>query len=111
MGTGEFCLGTILFICCGTSVWRCHVRNKAGELDQVQQRSIVLFICDNITAGFSGGAVVKNSPSNAGVARAVGSILGSGRFPGVHSSILAWKTLRTEEPGRLPSMGSQSGHD
>ena len=83
MGTGEFCLGTILFSCCGTSVWRCHVHNKAGELDQVRQRSIVLFICDNITAGFSGGAVVKNSPSNAGVARAVGSIPGSGRFPGV----------------------------
>ena len=24
-----------------------------------------------------------------------------------HSSILAWKILRTEEPGRLQSMGSQ----
>ena len=24
-----------------------------------------------------------------------------------HSSILAWKIPRTEEPGRLPSMGSQ----
>ena len=35
------------------------------------------------TAGFSAGAVVKNSPSNAGGARAVGSIPGSGRFPGV----------------------------
>ena len=47
MGTGEFCSGTILFSCCGTSVWRCHVRNKAGELDQVRQRSLVLFIRDN----------------------------------------------------------------
>ena len=29
-----------------------------------------------------------------------------------HSSILAWKIPRTEEPGRLQSMGSQSvGHD
>ena len=29
-----------------------------------------------------------------------------------HSSILAWKTPWTEEPGRLPSMGSQRvGHD
>ena len=29
-----------------------------------------------------------------------------------HSSILAWKTPWTEEPGRLQSMGSQSvGHD
>ena len=29
-----------------------------------------------------------------------------------HSSILAWKTLWTEEPGGLQSMGSQRvGHD
>ena len=29
-----------------------------------------------------------------------------------HSSTLAWKIPRTEEPGRLPSMGSQRvGHD
>ena len=29
-----------------------------------------------------------------------------------HSSILAWKIPRTEEPNRLPSMGSQRiGHD
>ena len=29
-----------------------------------------------------------------------------------HSSTLAWKTLWTEEPGRLQSMGSQRvGHD
>ena len=29
-----------------------------------------------------------------------------------HSSIPAWKTPRTEEPGRLQSMGSQRvGHD
>ena len=29
-----------------------------------------------------------------------------------HSSTLAWKIPRTEEPGRLPSVGSQSvGHD
>ena len=29
-----------------------------------------------------------------------------------HSSLFAWKTPRTEEPGRLQSMGSQRvGHD
>ena len=32
--------------------------------------------------GFSGGSVVKNPPANAGDARDVGSIPGSGRFPG-----------------------------
>ena len=38
-------------------------------------------------------------------------LLVSGRFPGVGhvtcSSIFAWKTLWTEEPGGLYSMGSQ----
>ena len=30
----------------------------------------------------------------------------------IHSSTIAWKIPRTEEPGRLKSMGSQSvGHD
>ena len=29
----------------------------------------------------------------------------------IHSSILAWRTPWTEEPGRLPSMGSQVGHN
>ena len=28
----------------------------------------------------------------------------------IHSSTIAWKTPRTEEPGRLQSMGSQSFH-
>ena len=30
----------------------------------------------------------------------------------IHSSVLAWRILRTEKPGRLQSMGSQRvGHD
>ena len=30
----------------------------------------------------------------------------------IHSSSLAWRILRTKEPGGLPSMGSQRvGHD
>ena len=45
-----------------------------------------------------GGSDVKESACNAGDP-------GSGRSPGVgngnHSSILAWKILWTEEPGRL----------
>ena len=60
--------------------------------------------------------VIKNQPANAGDAGDAGLILGPGRFPGVematHSSILAWKTPWTEEPGRLQSMGSQRvGHN
>ena len=58
--------------------------------------------------GFPGGSVVKNPPANAGD---VGLIPGSGRSPGkgnaTHLSILAWEIPRTEEPGRLQSMGSQ----
>ena len=54
--------------------------------------------------------VVKNLPVNAGDIRGVGSIPGSGGSPGgghaTHSSILAWRTPWTEEPGRLQSIGS-----
>ena len=53
--------------------------------------------------------VVKNPPANAGQARNVDSIPGSGRFPGeetaTHSSTLSWKSPWTEEPGGLQSMG------
>ena len=48
--------------------------------------------------------MVKNPPTKVGDVRNVGSILGSGRSPGVgtatHSSILACRVLCTEEPGR-----------
>ena len=54
--------------------------------------------------------VVKKPPANAGVVRDTGLIPGSERFPGGgrgnHSSILAWKIPRTEESGRLDSIGS-----
>ena len=52
--------------------------------------------------------MIKNPPANAGDA---GSINGSGRSSGggheSHSSILAWETSWTEEPGRLQSVGLQ----
>ena len=55
--------------------------------------------------------VVKNRPANAGDIRDAGLIPGLGRSPGggmaTHSSILAWRILWTEEPGGLPSTGSQ----
>ena len=56
--------------------------------------------------------VVKNPAAKAGDLRDTGSIPGSGRAPGggvaAHSSTLAWTIPWTEEPGRLPSIGSQS---
>ena len=66
--------------------------------------------------GFPGITVVKHPPTNAGDARDVGSIPGSGRSPGegnaTYSSILAWKIPWSEEPGGPESMGSQRvGHN
>ena len=45
--------------------------------------------------GFPGGSVVKNPPANAGDARDVGSIPGSGRFSGEgNSNPLQYSCLR-----------------
>ena len=56
--------------------------------------------------------MVKNPPANAGDIRDIGSFPGLERSPGgghaTHSSILAWRILWTEEPGRLQPTGSQS---
>ena len=61
--------------------------------------------------------LVKNPPASAGNSRDLSWIHlswipGSGRSSGkgnaAHSSILAWKVLWTEEPGRLEFMRSQS---
>ena len=55
--------------------------------------------------------VVKNPPSNAGDIRDPSSVSALRRSPEkgmeTHSSILAWRILWTEEPGRLQSMGLQ----
>ena len=61
--------------------------------------------------------VVKKLPANAGDLRDTGSISGLGRLlleegMATHSSILAWKTPWTEEPGGLQSIESKRvGHD
>ena len=56
---------------------------------------------------FQAMLVVKNLSVNAGDLRSLGQEdpLEEGRA--IHSSILAWRILWTEEPGRLQSMGSQ----
>ena len=59
-------------------------------------------------------SAAKNLLANAGDVGDVGSIPHLGQEDPLeeerttHSSILAWKIPRTEEPGRLQSMGSQS---
>ena len=60
--------------------------------------------------------MVKNPPVKAGDIRDVVSILGSRRSleedMATHFSILAWRSLWTEEPGGLQSTWSQRvGHD
>jgi len=62
---------------------------------------------------FPGGSDGKASACNAGD---LGSVPGSEdaleKEMAIHSSTLAWKIPRTEEPDRLHSMGSQRvGHD
>ena len=61
---------------------------------------------------FPGGPVVKNPSANVGNTGDMGSILGwedpLEEEMAAHSSILAWKIPRTQEPGGLQSMGSQS---
>ena len=56
--------------------------------------------------------VVKNLPANAGDIRDTGSISGwedpLEEDMAIHSIIVAWRISRTEEPGGLQSMGSQS---
>ena len=73
--------------------------------------SFFFFFLIEVNLSFPNGAVVKNMLANAGDARDVVSILGTGRSPGEgngdHSSILAWKIPWTEEPGELQTMWLQ----
>ena len=57
--------------------------------------------------------MVKKPLANAGHVRGAGLTPGSERSPGGgDSSILAWRTPWTEEPGGLQSIGSpRVGHD
>ena len=56
--------------------------------------------------------MVKNLPANAGDVSSISGWEDSlEKKMATHSSILAWRIPRTEEPGRLQSMGSQRvGH-
>ena len=68
-------------------------------------------VCVDI-GGLPGGHRGKGSAYQCRRHSDVGSMPGSGRPPeeemAIHSSMLAWKTPRTEEPGGLQPMGCQS---
>ena len=64
------------------------------QIDNKKEANIQLVM------GFPGGAVVKNLPANAGEAREVGSIPGSGRFP--------WRKKWLPTLGFLPGESHES---
>ena len=58
--------------------------------------------------GFPGGSDGKELPVMQETwVRSLGQEDPPAKGMAVHSSILAWRILRTEKPGRLQSMGSQ----
>ena len=64
--------------------------------------------------GFPGDLLVKNLPANAEQmqVRSLGREDLLQKEMATRSSMLTWEVPWTEEPGRLPSMGSQRvGHD
>ena len=66
------------------------------------------------TQDYLGDSVVKNLPASVGDSWDVGSIPGSGRYPGVgNSNLLRYSCLNNSvEPGRLHPLGSQRvGYD
>ena len=76
--------------------------------------SISIIVTLNLgSVGFPGGSDGKASVYNVETqVRSLGREDPLEKEMATHSSILAWKIPRTEEPGRLQSMGSQRvGHD
>ena len=66
----------------------------------------------NLPLSFPGDSVVKNLPAMQEMwVRSLGQEDPLEEGTATHSSILAWRILRTEEPGGLPSMGSRVVHD
>ena len=90
------------------------IKKDFSQIVLMQTRSwlnttyVTVFGLHNKSMGFPGSSVVKNLPADT---RDVGLIPGSETYSeeemGTHSSILTWRTPRTEEPGRLQSMGLQ----
>ena len=72
-----------------------------------------LYIVPSLQLGFLLVQMIKNLLSMQGTqVRSLGWEDPLEKEMAIHSSILAWRTPWTEEPGRLQSMGSQRvGHD
>ena len=88
---------------------------RAGHLLPLNTeiKPFAFHVCYLEILGFPGGSAVKNPlPIQEIQVRSLGQEDPLEEEMATHSSILAWKTPRTEEPGGLQSMGSQKGrHD
>ena len=85
-----------------------------GNFLKLNAYSYTKIITKNDSDGKESACNAGNPGSIPGLGRSPGK--GNGRSPGKgngnHSSILTWRTPRTEEPGRLQSPGSQgAGRD
>ena len=94
--------------------WRAWLPNSDGYIPPPESESSCCFrtlvnplhTCPAWSGGIPGRSAIKNPPANAGD---LGSVFGLGRCPGeeqaMHSSIFAWETPWTEEPGRYSPRG------
>ena len=101
------CMGRIIPTRKNSGPWRREAEKVTREICTWVISHINHILCMN--KGFLGGTDSKESAFNAGD---VGSIPGSGIYPGEkamapHSSTLAWKIPWTVEPGGLQSIGLQ----
>ena len=82
-------------------------------LQYQEHQSLISKLIMTVMLGFLGGLDGKESACNVGDPDSIPvSEDPLEKEMATHSSILAWKTPWTEEPGRLQSMGSQRvGHD
>ena len=81
---------------------------RQPRVQRIPRFGVLYFI-----SNFPGGSVVKNPPATQEMwVRSLGQEDPLEKEMATHSSILAWRIPRTEEPGGRQSMGSQRvGHD
>ena len=91
-------------------------KKSIGSKEMGQRLYLLIWEWHRCRRGFLSGSVIKNplaiqEPQEMQV-RALGLEDSLVKGTATHSTILAWGIPWTEEPGRLPSMGSQRvGHD
>ena len=87
-----------------------NLKKKENEAQNIWEE--IKYKLPEYSAGFPGDSVVKKihlpmQETQETQVRSLGWDDPPEKEMATHSSILAWEILRTEEPGRLQSMGSQ----